>query len=930
MRFILFLIYLLFFIPLIVNIISSLRKKAPEPWKKWRFGIWVAVGGIVGLGIFLLATGMYIEVLWFKNLGYSSVFWKRLFWKWGLFFIFGILSFIFIWLNAGVVKKFTGYKPLGWQVYFRFMSLGAIAFFILFSIGMGSGVARRWEDVLMFIKQVPSGVSDPIFSKDVSFYLFSLPVYSFLSGWLFRLLIITLISMVVLYRFYTRRSYVLSGGRIISPIAGKGIIHSSIIGVILMAILMWRTFLKIYMLLYSKRGVVFGASYTDVNAQVVAYKIYIVILASVALAILFSSITRRWKPILWALGAWFVGWIVVVNIYPAVVQQLSVKPSELDREIPYIENNIEYTRIAYKLDVVEEKSFEFNTLTLDKIEKNRAIIDNIRLWDWRALRSTYKQIQEIRLYYEFDEIDIDRYILDGKYRQVMLATRELPVKKLPASSKGWINERFKYTHGYGLCMNAVNDFTVEGLPNLLIKDMPPMSTFPEIEVRRPEIYYGERTDEHVFVKTTTEEFDYPKGDENVYTIYQGNGGVMIGSWIRKFAFALRFDEIEVLLSQYLKSESRVMFRRQIKERVTTIAPFLAYDQDPYMVVDNGRLWWIWDAYTVSGNYPYSERYPRGYPDRFSSLNYIRNSVKVVIDPYNGDVTFYVFDEEDPIIQTWRKIFPKLFREKEEMPSGLMKHTRYPEDFFKIQAYMYSIYHMGNPQVFYNKEDLWETAKEVYFTSTQWVLPYYVIVRLPGMEKEEFIQIIPFTPTKKDNMIAWMAARCDGDKYGKILVYKFPKEKLIYGPMQIEARIDQDREISEKLTLWGQLGSRVIRGNLLVIPIENSLIYVEPVYIQAEQAQMPELKQVIVAYGNKVVWDESFDRALRAVFLENAETEEVTVAVEKKEIGLEELIESASSHFIRYQELTGQGKLVEAARELELLSEKLKELKSKAP
>jgi len=930
LRFIVFLVYLLFFIPLILITITSVKKKFPEPWRKWRSGIWIALGGTAALSIFLWATGIYTEVLWFKSLGYSSVFWKRLLWSWGLFLVFGALSLLFIWLNAGVVKKFTGYRPLGWQIHFKLVDWASIAFFVFFSIGMGSSMARRWEDILMFLNQVSSGVSDPIFSRDASFYLFSLPVYNFLSGWFLRLVIVTLISIGVLYRFYTRRSYVLSGDRIISPIAGKGIIHSSIIGVVLMAILMWRTFLKIYGLLYSGRGVVFGASYTDVKAQIVAYKIYIAILAIVALAILFSSLTRRWKPILWALGAWFVGWVVVVNVYPAIVQQFSVKPSELDKEAPYIKNNIKYTRLAYKLDVVEEKPFEFDTLTFEKIEKNRAIIDNIRLWDWRALRSTYKQIQEIRLYYEFDEVDIDRYTLGGRYRQVMLAPRELPVKQLPARSKTWINEHFKYTHGYGLCMNAVNEFTAEGLPNLLIKDMPPVSTYPEIEVKRPEIYYGERTDEHVYVKTTTQEFDYPKGDENVYTTYQGNGGVTIGSWIRKFAFAWRFDGIRVLLSEYLKPESRIMFHRQIRERVTTIAPFLVYDEDPYMVVGDGRLWWIWDAYTVSENYPYSERY-RGYPDRLSSINYIRNSVKVVIDAYNGDVTFYIFDEEDPIIRTWRRIFPKLFRDGSEMPSSLMKHIRYPEDFFKIQAYMYSIYHMRDPQVFYNKEDLWETAQEVYFSATQRVLPYYVIVRLPGEEREEFVQIIPLTPTKKHNMIAWMAARCDGDRYGKILVYKFPKEKLIYGPMQIEARIDQNREISEKLTLWGQLGSRVIRGNLLVIPVENSLIYVEPLYIQAEQAQMPELKQVIVAYGDRIVWDESFDGALRRLFLGRTEVKKAAApGMEEREISLKELIRSATRHFRRYQELTGQGKFVEAAKELEMLGDRLKELRSKVP
>lgn len=931
--FIAFLIYAAFFIPLIRTTVRSITKGRAEEWSRWRFGILVAIGGVILISLILWGLGIYTEVLWFKELNYASVFWKMFGWQWGLFLGFGLFFFAFAKLNGWIIGRLTPplppeYSPPttyfepNWITRTRVVGWITDISLVIAAVLMGAWAKSQWNEILMFLNQVPSNIADPIFGKDISFYLFSLPVCKFLSGWILVSLLLILAMTGCLWAFHYTRTKSLYGEPDARRLLWPGLIHTSLLGLGIIATLIWRTVLAMWNLLYSERGVVFGASYTDVHAQIGAYKAYIAVLVIVAALILVSTLRRRPKLALWTGIGWFGAWLVIVIIYPAMVQQLSVKPSELAKETPYIRHNIKFTRQAYDLVKVVEKDFEAAPeLTMEDIQRNRATIDNIRLWDWRALLDTYRQIQEIRLYYEFGDVDIDRYQLNGKYRQVMLAPRELPVEELPERSKTWINERFKYTHGFGLCLNSVNEFTSEGLPHLLIKDMPPVSTIPGIQITRPQIYYGEMTNQHVFVNTATEEFDYPKGDENVYTTYKGTGGVQIGSFLRKFAFAWRFDGIKVLLSDYLKPESRVMFHRNITERVQTLAPFLVYDKDPYMVIDDeGRLWWLWDAYTVSTHYPYAERY-EGYPEAGSSLNYIRNSVKVSIDAYNGTVSFYIFDEQDPIVRTYQKIFPDLFKSKESMPPDLRRHIRYPEDFLSIQAKMYAIYHMQDPQVFYNKEDLWEVAKETYISNVQPVLPYYVIIRLPGEKKEEFIQMIPFTPTKKNNMIGWMAGRCDGENYGKLLVYKFPKEKLIYGPMQIEARIDQDREISARLTLWGQMGSRVIRGNLLVIPIESSLIYVEPLYLQAEKSQMPELKQIIVAHGDRLAWGRSFDEALTRV-LGRYKAPEVKEVPERE---AEELIKSAIEHFKRYKELTGRGRLMEAGEELEALGRDLEKL-----
>ncbi|HCR17859.1 MAG TPA: hypothetical protein DIU35_10285 [Candidatus Latescibacteria bacterium] len=640
-----------------------------------------------------------------------------------------------------------------------------------------------------------------------------------------------------------------------------------------------------------------------------------------------------------------------------VFQKLIVEPSELEKEAPYIQYNIEATNRAYGLDKIEEQSFEASEdLSWGDIEENPLTIRNVRIWDERPLKQTYQQVQEIRPYYVFPGVDVDRYTVDGVYRQVMLSARELDTNRLPSQARNWVNERLQFTHGYGVALSPVNHVSPEGLPKLMVKDIPPIAD-QGLEVDRPEIYYGERTFAHVVVKTGIQEFDYPKGDENQFTTYQGSGGVELGGFFRRVAFAIRLMDVNLLLSNYISAESRILFQRQISDRVRKVAPFLFYDSDPYMVISEGRLFWIQDAYTTSDMYPYSTRW--------RNINYIRNSVKVVVDAYNGAVTFYQMDTEDPIIRAYAQIFPSLFEPIESMSTELKSHLRYPIDLFRIQAARYRDYHMQDVQVFYNQEDLWEIPNEIYSDRAQMMQPYYIIIKLPGEDKEEFLLMVPYTPAKKDNMIAWLAARCDGENYGHLLVYKLPKDKLIYGPMQIEARVDQQPEISSQLTLWGQRGSEVIRGNLLAIPIERSFLYVEPIYLQARQepeeqqfsgegggeggapqgqrgrqprrqeersTAIPELKQVIVAFGGQVIMRSTFDEALTALFGNRAESlameaEQITKAT-SGELGrsASQLAADAELHYNRVRQSLEKWDWARAGEEMKALERTILELR----
>jgi len=667
----------------------------------------------------------------------------------------------------------------------------------------------------------------------------------------------------------------------------KAIAHSGILISILFLLFAVKHYLSRFSIMYSEQGIVVGAGYSDVVAYLPMIKIMMflaVIMAALMLIWVFfiskHSKLRKRHIFVYALVLYFLFGFIGPTVIPMTVQALKVSPNEINLEKPYIENNIKFTRIAYDLADVEEKDFDVDMrLTSEILDEAKETIDNVRILDWRPLTKTYKQTQEIRLYYDLAGIDIDRYNIDGKYTQVMLAPRELDQDQIIENAKTWVNLHMVYTHGFGVVMSPVNQVTKQGLPNYFIKDIPPIYTVDEekLKISKPQIYYGEKYGSFVLVNTKTKEFDFPQGDTNEYINYDGKGGIVLNSFLKKFLMAVRFVDVKILLSSDISKESKIMFTRNIAERISKITPFIELDEDPYLVIDNGRLLWMVDAYTVSGNFPYSEKY--------GEINYIRNSVKIVVDAYDGSVTYYVMDKNDPIIITYAKIFPKQFKQFEDMPESLKEHIRYPVDLFKIQSHIYSNYHMDDVKVFYNKEDAWQIPYEVYGVGQKvTVEPYYIIIKLPEEDKEEFVLMTSFTPIKKDNMVAWMAARSDGDDYGKLILYKFPKDKLIYGPLQIEAKIDQDSEISQQLTLWSQQGSRVTRGNLLVIPINDSILYIEPLYIQAETGQLPELKRVLVSDGVRVVMEENLALALEALF---GKSKKVVVEKEEKSATVED-------------------------------------------
>ena len=711
----------------------------------------------------------------------------------------------------------------------------------------------RWELVLKALNPTPFGVRDPLFDQDVAFYVFRLPLWTSLYRWLMGSLIVSGLAAIAVH-FSTRGIQISPTGLSISRRA-RG--HLLVLAALLLCLKAAGYRLAMFDLLFSQRGVVFGAGYADVHAELPVLKALMVLTGLVAVLCLATIRLWSWRPLLWSLAALVGVAILGGGAYPALLQRYRVSPNEIDKEKPYIDFNIRYTRLAYGLDNIEEREFPAaDTLTLQDLRRNEATLKNIRLWDTRPLLATYSQLQEIRTYYKFTDIDIDRYRINGEYRQVTLSPRELSSKDLP--SRIWINERLTYTHGYGAVVGPVNRVTREGLPEFWIKNIPPAAS-TDLSISRPELYFSELAPEYVFVKTRAKEFNYPAGDQNVYTTYEGQGGIPLHSFWRKLLFAAHLGDIKLLMSNDLTTASRVLLYRNIRERVQRIAPFFRYDDDPYMVISAaGRIVWLLDGYTLSDWFPYSTA-TRGLG------NYVRNAVKVTVDAYDGTVRFYIADPADPLIRTTARIFPGLLQPLDAMPADLRAHIRYPEGLFRVQAAMYAVYHMRDTQVFYNKEDLWSIPIGHEGGSNLPMEPYYLILRLPGEPKEEFVLLIPFNPSKKDNLSAWLAARSDPPHYGKLVVYNFPKQKLVYGPRQIEARIDQDPFISQQLSLWNQRGSQVIRGNLLVIPIERSLVYVEPLYIAAEKGQLPELKRVIVGFGDRIAMEETLEGAMARVF-----------------------------------------------------------------
>ncbi|MEW5720288.1 MAG: UPF0182 family protein, partial [Chloroflexota bacterium] len=764
---------------------------------------------------------------------------------------------------------------------------------------------------LRYASAAPFGVSDPIFNQDVAFYVFTLPIYRFLVSWGGGAIILTALA--------TGATYLMGLGRIQWTNAVKA--HLSFLGFLFLLINAWSYQLDKYELVYSARGVVFGASYTDVNAQIPAFNTLSILAAALAVLLLVNVFVRALKAIGIAVALWILAAVVLSEFYPGFVQNFEVKPNEFTKEEPYIKYNIALTRQAYALDAIQDAPYPAEDAPSPAdIQRNADTVNNIRLQDYRPLLQTYNQIQSIRTYYDFSDVDIDRYTIGGKYRQVMISARELATQKLSDKAQTWVNLHLVYTHGYGVAVSPVNEFTPDGLPSLLVKDIPPSGA---IQVTRPQIYFGEETTSYVFVKTREKEFDYPKGDENAFTLYEGTGGVPVGAYWDRLMFALRFGDMNILLTDALTGDSRVLFNRQIQTRVNRLAPFLTLDSDPYPVIADGKLVWIQDAYTTTDRYPYSEPNRRG-------VNYIRNAVKIAIDAYDGATTFYIAEPDEPILKAYRAIFPALFKPMEQLPASLRDHLRYPEGLFSTQAAMYQTYHMQDPLVFYNKEDLWAVPNESADGQPNVMEPYYVIMRLLGDPKEEFMLMLPFTPAKRQNMVAWMSAKSDGADYGKRLVYRFPKDKLVYGPEQIHARLNQDPTISAQLTLLSQRGSHVVWGNLLVIPIEQSLLYIQPMYLLAEQSQIPQLKRVVVATSNNIAMEATLGDALARVF--GASTAPVVTSPPSTGApgaptgaNVNALIKEANDHYTRAQDALKTGDWATYGKEMQALQQTLDKL-----
>jgi uncharacterized membrane protein (UPF0182 family) len=869
------------------------------------------LGGIFLFAIFLVLffvrqlISLYVDWLWFQEVGYTQVFTTSLFFKTVLALFGGGIFALLIYVNAKIAaRSVKGIRFLQEN----FIELPSVALIdplvqrlllpgaLVVGLFAAPQAASQWESFLLLLNPTSFGFEDPLYNRDLSFFVFQFPALRTLYNWLMTALALALAVTAVVYVLYRGLQYS-PRGIFLTPHART---HLLTLVAALLAIKAAGYVLDSYDLLYSPGGAAFGAGYTDVYVSLPALRTLTVV-ALIAAALAAAQITRPgFSYVIVGIAGLAVVHVIGLNALPAMVQRFRVVPNEVDSERPFIEHNIKFTRTAYGLDKIENEDFPADeTLTAADLKRNDATIKNIRLWEHQPLLATYAQLQEIRTYYKFVDVDNDRYNIDGTYRQIMLSAREISHQHLP--SRIWINEHLTYTHGYGVVFGPVNQVTPEGLPEFFIKDIPPVSN-DTLKITRPEIYYGELANDYVFVKTGARELDYPAGDQNIYTQYSGSGGVSIGSFWRKLLFSAHFATLRIALSQDVVEESRILYQRQIQERVKKVMPFVTFDRDAYMVIaQGGRLFWMIDGYTTSDRFPYSA------PMRRQGTNYIRNSVKAVVDAYNGTVDFYMSDLEDPIVRSYQKIFPELFKPIDKMPNDLLAHIRYPEDLFAIQAQMYATYHMRDPQVFYNKEDLLSIPRQTVSGTEREMAPYYTIMRLPGETKEEFVLLLPFTPNRRDNMRAWLAARSDPPHYGKLTALDFPKAKLVYGPKQIDARIEQDAFISQQLSLWGQRG-QVIRGSLLAIPIEKSLLYVQPLFLAAEKGSLPELKRVIVAFGNQIAMEETLDQSLQRVFGGGKTTAEPTPAqAPVKETLIEgSLARRALEHFSRSQEFLRQG------------------------
>lgn len=823
---------------------------------------------VLALVLFLVlpsVASFYTDWLWFVETGYESVFARRLSAQVVTGAAAAILAFVVLAVNLRLALAFLAqpYVVLGGagaggplvldrRQIRRLANLGTLAV----SLVMGVSLSTRWLDVLEYVNAVPFGETDPLLGRDIAFYVFALPVLDAGRGTLMLLVGLSMAASAALYAASGGLGFDVQRGFTAAPRARQ---HLSLLLAVLFLLMAAGAYLDVPRQLVTPSGIIYGASYVDVHARLPLLRASVAVLAACAGLAVYHAFAARLWPVVLAFGLYLAVWLGGA-VYAAATQRFVVAPNEQAKELPYIVHNIAATRKAFRLDQVEERELSGDAeLTPADLARNTDTLENVRLWDHQPLLDTFAQIQEIRTYYDFVSVDNDRYAIDGRYRQIMLSVRELNSESLP--NRSWVNERLTFTHGYGLTLGPVNQVTSEGLPVLFIKDLPPVST-ADLRLEEPSVYFGELSNSYVLVQTKAQEFHYPKGDDNVYTTYSGRGGVPIGSFWRRLLFAIRFQSTDIVLTEQIGPDSRILFHRRIHERVREIAPFLTYDSDPYAVIADGRLFWIQDAYTATDAYPYSTPVNGG-------LNYIRNSIKVVVDAYHGTTTFYLADPDDPIARTLARVFPRLLKPLDEMPASLRSHLRYPEDIFAIQTAVYSTYHMTNPSVFYNKEDQWEVPSLESGGRPAPMRPYYTIMRLPGEAKPEFIQMLPFTPRRKDNLAAWMVARSDGPHYGRLFVFQFPKQKVVFGPRQIVARINQDQVISPQITLWNQQGSEVIWGTLLVVPIEESLIYIRPLYLRASGGRIPELKRVIVAYQNQIVMAETLQEALDGIFREPA-------------------------------------------------------------
>ncbi len=906
--------------------------------------LWWLLLPFLALILFNTVLGFYTDWLWYDSLALTSVFFTRIIASLGLFAVGAVGFWLFFVVNVMVARRLNPQGLAETPVMEVIQSIGVRLTPIIVLVGaffaffMGTGASSAWEELLLFYNQQPFGRADPIFGRDVSFFLFTLPIWQFLRGWLMTATVITLIATALASGIGWR------GWN--APAAVRA--HLSLLGALILLMIAWRYRLDALELVYSARGAVFGAGYTDVHAQLPAFTILVFVTIIAAILLLVNVFLRQaWRAIVVVIVGWVAISALAGNVYPNLVQRFQVNPNEFTREREYIAHNIEFTRAAFGLDNIVDENFDAaSELTADELLSQPDTIRNIRLWDYRPLLQTYNQVQALRQQYQFTDIDIDRYDVEGERRQLMLSARELIPDQLEQPAQTWVNRKLVYTHGYGVAASPVAEITPDGLPTFVLKDLPVQGI---LEVTRPQIYFGERTNDYVIVKTETEEFDYPRGEGgNVFTTFEGDTGINIGGFLPRLAFAIQFADINLFISQELNSESELLWRRNILLRTQEVAPFLRFDSDPYIVVgDDGHLYWFLDAYTVSGRFPYSEPTDVGTRTLPPGFNYIRNPVKVIIDAYTGDMNFYVVEPDEPIAAAYARIFPDLFTSFDEMPDDLRAHIRYPNDLFSIQAGVFRTYQMTEPTDFYNREDVWAWPEEIFDNQSRPMEPYYVLMQLPGNSDLDFIQILPFTPANRENMISWLAAQNDPAKYGEMLVYRFGKDSLVFGPKQIEARIDQDPVISSQLSLWNQQGSQVIRGNLLVIPIGESLLYVEPLYLQAATGKIPELKRVILATSERVIMAENLGLALAEQFgrdvLSDEKLAELALSAggrttsvlppesapaEKVDLGgstLEELILEANSRYSLAQNALMAGNWAAYGAELDALQQVLERM-----